>query len=383
MLAFGEDVEPVHHLDRADVIVVARRRLPRRAARRGSATPATSPPAASRRRTARREAEGDEPALRRRADADHHRRAGRPPAPRRGRARSRACARAIAQGVGRRGRRGRRRSRLAERPGRVREGASSPTSRPTRARAWSSPATPSRPRSTPWPTRSTHALGNVGKTVELHRPGRGRARRPARLAPRAGRGHERRQGRRRCSSSAATRPTTPRPTSTSPRPLDEERQDDDPPRPLRGRDLRALPLAHPRGPLPRVLGRRPRLRRHGDDRPAADRPALRRQVGPRAPRRPAGASRLAAGAGHRPRRTGRARSRGGDFDAFWRKTLHDGVVAGTAAKPKAVTLKPLGALPASAEPADRRRSRSSSAPTRRSGTAGSPTTAGSRSCPSR
>ncbi len=42
---------------------------------------------------------------------------------------------------------------------------------------------------------------------------------------------------------------------------------------------------------------------------------------------------------------------GPNFDAFWRKTLRDGVVAGSAAKPKTVTLKPLGSLPAPQEPA--------------------------------
>ena len=52
----------------------------------------------------------------------------------------------------------------------------------------------------------------------------------------------------------------------------------DPPRAVRGRDLGPLPLAHPRGPRLRVVGRRPGLRRHGDDPAAADRPPLRRRV---------------------------------------------------------------------------------------------------------
>ena len=60
-LAFGEDVQPVHHLDQADVIVALDADfLP--GARLGSAMPATSPPARAERRPER-----DEPALRRRA----------------------------------------------------------------------------------------------------------------------------------------------------------------------------------------------------------------------------------------------------------------------------------------------------------------------------
>ncbi len=46
----------------------------------------------------------------------------------------------------------------------------------------------------------------------------------------------------------------------------------------------------------------------------------------------------------------KGRKPGGNFDAFWRKTLRDGVVADSAAKPKTVSLKPLGSLPASPEP---------------------------------
>src|SRR5439155_18067716 len=30
---------------------------------------------------------------------------------------------------------------------------------------------------------------------------------------------------------------------------------------------------------------------------------------------------------------------GGSFDAFWRKSIHDGIIAGTAFEPKTVTLK--------------------------------------------
>ncbi len=56
------------------------------------------------------------------------------------------------------------------------------------------------------------------------------------------------------------------------------------PRPLRRRDVGALPLADPRGPFPRDLERRAGLRRHRDGDAAAHRPALRRQVGPRGDR---------------------------------------------------------------------------------------------------
>jgi molybdopterin-containing oxidoreductase family iron-sulfur binding subunit len=50
--------------------------------------------------------------------------------------------------------------------------------------------------------------------------------------------------------------------------------------------------------------------------------------------------------------TWKGRNPGGNFDAFWRKTLRDGVVAGSAAKPKSVTLKSPLSLPALApEPA--------------------------------
>ena len=46
----------------------------------------------------------------------------------------------------------------------------------------------------------------------------------------------------------------------------------------------------------------------------------------------------------------KAQKPGPGFDAFWRKTLRDGFVAGSAAKPKVVALKSLGSLPAPVEP---------------------------------
>ncbi len=80
---------------------------------------------------------------------------------------------------------------------------------------------------------------------------------------------------------------------------------------------------------------------------------------------------------------------GGDFERAWRRVLHDGVVPGTALAPKqvaaggvaAAAARKSGASPPSA-PA-KAASSSPCGPTRRSGTAASPTTAGSRSCPSR
>jgi molybdopterin-containing oxidoreductase family iron-sulfur binding subunit len=41
----------------------------------------------------------------------------------------------------------------------------------------------------------------------------------------------------------------------------------------------------------------------------------------------------------------KAQKPGGSFDAFWRKTLRDGVVAGSAAKPRSIALKPFEAPP--------------------------------------
>ena len=92
-LAFGEDVETRLPLRQGRRHPVARRRLPRRRARPPRATPASSPRGASRRAGRR-----DEPALRRRADADDHRRDGRPPAAAAVAARSRRFAHDVRQG---------------------------------------------------------------------------------------------------------------------------------------------------------------------------------------------------------------------------------------------------------------------------------------------
>ena len=143
---------------------------------------------------------------------------------------------------------------------------------------------------------------------------------------------------------------------------------------------RAVPLAHSGDALPRSVERRARRRRHGHDRPAADRAALRRQVGARsdgrdrptrralrlrpgarvlggaaacsartarrrlrrAPRRgparrspprpphsaPAGAlRRCSAGQRRRRRRSTPAPARS-PFDRAWRRWLHDGLDPG-------------------------------------------------------
>ena len=92
-----------------------------------------------------------------------------------------------------------------------------------------------------------------------------------------------------------------------------------------------LPLARAGDALPRVVERRARLRRHRHHPAAADRAALRRQDAARA------AGGAARRAGRRPAttscaRTGKAQrpATRRDFEARWRKAVHDGVVAGSA-----------------------------------------------------
>ena len=89
-----------------------------------------------------------------------------------------------------------------------------------------------------------------------------------------------------------------------------------PPRPLPRRDGRALPLAHSRSALPRVVGRRARVRRHGLADSAAHRAALRRPHGARSPR-----------GAERQRRQRADRSRQGLLDARVRRQDEDGVDA--------------------------------------------------------
>ena len=73
---------------------------------------------------------------------------------------------------------------------------------------------------------------------------------------------------------------------------------------------------------------------------------------------------------------------GADFDAFWRKSLHDGWVEGTAFAPKQVANK-AASIPAAATALTQKPSKSISAAILPSTTANSPTTAGCRNCPSR
>ena len=109
-------------------------------------------------------------------------------------------------------------------------------------------------------------------------------------------------------------------------------------RALSRRDRPAVQLACARSALSGILGRCSRLRRNGQFRPAADRSAVRRQDGAR--------SDLDAG---RPARQVRPRHRAGllagadakvpNFDIFWQKALHDGVVPNTALPAINVTAK--------------------------------------------
>ena len=156
------------------------------------------------------------------------------------------------------------------------------------------------------------------------------------------------------------------------------------PEPVRRRDLRGLPVAPAGNALPGNLGRCARLRRHRHHPAAADPAALRRPLGVRG----------AADAHRRSRRRARTRSSratgprstpGADFEAWWRRAVHDGVVAG------------YGAARQDARDARRGHHRAARekrrlggklevdlpARSRPSTTAASPTTAGCRNCPSR
>ena len=71
-----------------------------------------------------------------------------------------------------------------------------------------------------------------------------------------------------------------------------------------------------------------------------------------------------------------------DFDTFWRKSLHDGWIAGTAFAPKQVCAEGCNTFRVR-RPATQVPSKSTSAAILRSTTGASPTTAGCRNCPSR
>ena len=248
----------------------ARRRLPRPAARRGLRYARDF--AARRRSTPT--SRDDEPALRRRVHADADRRDGRPPPAAAPRARSRPSRRALAAALGVAA--SRRRRSTPTPLGRAR---SPRTCRRTAARALVSPASRSRRPSTRSRTRSTRRSATSARRSSYTRAGRGarrvdQARRRSRalVAEMSGRHRStllvilgrqpglRRAGRPRLRRGARRR---------SPLRVHLGLYDDE--------TSRALPLARPGGALPRDLERRARLRRHGVDRPAADRAALRRQ----------------------------------------------------------------------------------------------------------
>ena len=111
--------------------------------------------------------------------------------------------------------------------------------------------------------------------------------------------------------------------------VDERR----PPRLARRRDRGARATGTSRGALPRGLGRRARVRRHAERRPAADRAALRRRR-----------ARSSCWASWRAARTSRATTlvretwRGAAWRAptsttRWNRVLHDGLLAGSAPSP--------------------------------------------------
>ena len=256
-----------------------------------------------------------------RVHADDHRRLGRPPAGRRGprrRPRSPGPSPAASASASRRRRRTTCPDRLARHAGwidamardlKARTQGAMPGHRRRGAAAGGPRAgAPDQPRA-----------GQRRQDGRVPAPDRWRAGRPGRLAPRAGRRHRRRPGRHadhpgrqpglRRPGRPGVRRAAARPARSGSR-IHLGLYDDE--------TAAALPLARPRGPRAGVVGRRPGLRRHGDDPAAADRAALRRQVGHRA----AGASSWAsptARAWRSSATTGGARSLPGDFEAAWQQ----------------------------------------------------------------
>ena len=319
-LAFGEDVAVRYHLDKADVILAL-----------DADFLATGPGRLCYARdfAARREPQAgqDEPALRRRAGADDHRHDGRPPpgdpvAPdRRPRAgdRRRSWASKVAPAG---------RAALAER-----SGAGS-----TRWRATSRSAQGDEPgRGGRDAAALVHALahalnealGNVGKTVEYLDPVEAEpVDQVESLRTLVG---DMEAGRVELLLILGGNPVYNAPADVDFAKALEKVAPQRPPEPVRRRDLGGVPLATARGARAGGVERRAGVRRHGDDPAALDRAALRRQVGARAARAAAQAGRARTGY-DLVRETWKAAPHEGDFEAFWRTSVHDGVVAGTASK---------------------------------------------------
>ena len=325
---------------------------------------------------------GGEPALRRGMHPVAHRRDGRS-SPRRAGARRRHCLQRRSRGLEDRGRAGA--TIPADSPGML------PGSRPwyatwrtIAARAWSWPARCSRRRSTRWRTRSTLRWATSARRSRctLRETGDrpiGSARCPTWRA----------------TSIAASVDTLlilgANPVYDAPADLNfaaalasNKIGAADSPRPVRGRDRGALPLARPGGALPRDLGRHPGVRRHGDDPAAADRPLVP-GASPRtrcsrcswASRTgPAWRSSATTGSGSRSPATSRSSGRQALRDG--RRRRHGGRCEAGQRRSSTRRCHRSGRQP-HRRPAGWS---SSSGPTRRSGTAGSPTTGGSRSCPS-
>ena len=225
------------------------------------------------------------------------------------------------------------------------------SSTPTRSR----PARPIRPsRCASWPT--TWAEAGRGAADPRRQPGLHRAGRPA------------------SSRSGCSEVPLPRP-----------------PEPVPGRDLAPVPVALPRGPLPRSWGdtrafdgtaslAQPLIEPLYQGRSAhellSSLLAASRRTGFEIVKRPL------ARAARRREKSDAATSR-----TFWQTALHDGVIAGTQFRRAGRSPSRRAGRSTSAgrrsRPPDRRATNSSSSPTRRSTTAASPTTAGCRSCPSR
>ena len=238
-----------------------------------------------------------------------------------------------------------------------------------------------RRRSTRSPTRSTRRSARSARPSRYTAPVEARSRGPGRVAPDARRRHDGGAGRR--AGRARRQPGLRRARRPAVRRGPRQGAAPRPPRPLRRRDGRALPLAHARGARPRDLERRARRRRHRLDPAAAHRSALRRDARPTRswPAFPGRAERRATTSSASTGRTSSARPTSRSAGSARSTTAS----CRTPRCPRrAVAVRPGDWATARAEGGRRRAgSRSSSAPTRASSTAASRTTAGCRSCRSR